>query len=251
MADTRPDIERILSRLDGHLSRNDYASAERHLLFWLADARTSGDTRTLLTVTNELMGLYRKLGRRDDAVRCADSALSLVTELCLDGQAVAGTTYVNCATVFKAFGDAGRSIELFERARLIYERELAPTDTRLGGLYNNMALTLVDLGRFSEANVLYRNAISVMQASEGTDAEIAITYLNMASALEAELGPESAEAQICDYLDRAEALLASHPTRDGHYAFVCEKCAPVFDYYGYFVTARKLYGLSRRIYEGN
>lgn len=251
MADTRRDVARILSKLDEHLSRNDYASAERHLLFWLADARADADARTLVTVTNELMGLYRKLGRRDDALMCADSALRIVAELDLDGQTVAGTTYVNCATVFKAFGDAERSLELFERARLIYERELEPTDTRLGGLYNNMALTLVDLGRFSEANELYRNAISVMQASEGTDAEIAITYLNMASALEAELGLEKAETRICDYLDRAEALLDRHPTRDGHYAFVCEKCAPVFDYYGYFVTARKLYGLSRRIYEGN
>lgn len=245
------DIERIISRLDGYLGRNDYASAERHLLFWLDDARTDSDVRTQILITNELIGLYRKLGRREDALGYVDYALRLIADQNLDGQTVAGTTYINCATALKAFGQANKSLELFEKARRIYERELEPTDTRLGGLYNNMALTLVDLRRFQEAHELYGLAISVMERVDGSAPEIAITHLNIASALEAELGLEGAETAITEHLDIAEKLLDLHPTRDGYYAFVCEKCAPVFDYYGYFVTARKLAEQSRRIYEGN
>ena len=81
--------------------------------------------------------------------------------------------------------------------------------------------------------------------------EVAITYLNMASAAEAELGLLDADAIIQEYLDKAEKLLEDHSNRDGYYAFVCEKCASVFGYYGRFIYESELKDRARRIYEGN
>ena len=37
--------------------------------------------------------------------------------------------------------------------------------------------------------------------------------------------------------------------RDGNYAFVCEKCAPVFGFYGRFMTEKELNARMRSIYE--
>ena len=56
-------VDRIISKLDGYLDKNDYASAERHILYWLSEAESGQDFRTELLMRNELMGLYRKLGR--------------------------------------------------------------------------------------------------------------------------------------------------------------------------------------------
>ena len=39
--------------------------------------------------------------------------------------------------------------------------------------------------------------------------------------------------------------------RDGYYAFVCEKCAPAFEYYGWFLDAERLKQEAKRIYEGH
>ena len=36
--------------------------------------------------------------------------------------------------------------------------------------------------------------------------------------------------------------------RIGYYAFVCEKCAPTFDHYGYFLAAEELKETAERIY---
>ncbi len=243
-------IDRILSKLDEHLHKNDYPAAERHLCYWLSEAEANGDVRTELLVRNELMGLYRKLGREREAIGCAETALQKIDALGISHQVGAATTYLNAATVYKAFGMAERALPLFEHAKTVYERELEPSDTRLGGLYNNMALALVDLGRFADANELYRRAIEVMSQSKDGTPEVAITYLNMASACEAELGLEAANERITDLLQRAEALLESHQKRDGYYAFVCEKCASVFSYYGYFYYANELTERARRIYEG-
>lgn len=243
--------ERIISKLDEYLHRNDYASAERHLLYWLGEAKQCGDGGTELTVRNELMGLYRKLGREKEALACVDAALEKIESMNVGRQVGSATTYLNSATVYKAFGRAEDAIPLFERARSIYEENLTPDDGRLGGLYNNMALALVDLRRFGEAKELYAKAISVMEKQEKGALEVAITYLNLATAAEAELGLENADEPIQKYLELAESLLEGFEERDGYYAFVCEKCASVFGYYGWFFYENELKERSKRIYEGN
>lgn len=243
-------VERILSKLDEYLNKNDYSAAERHLVYWLSEAENGCDAKTELLVRNELMGLYRKLGREKEALDSVSAALDKIESLGIAHQVGAATTFLNCATVYKAFGKAKESIQLFERARKVYESELEGTDSRLGGLYNNMALSLVDLERFSEANELYKKAVSVMKQSPNGNLEVAITYLNMASAAEAELGMLDADMTIQSYLDEAEKLIENHPKRDGYYAFVCEKCASVFGYYGRFIYENELKERARRIYEG-
>lgn len=242
--------ERILKKLDEYLSKNDYAAAEKHLLYWLSDAEDRKDGSLILLLSNELMGLYRKLGRKDEALAFADSALMHIEKVGNADSVAAATTYINCATVYKAFSMAEMSIPLFEKAKAIYEEKLSPTDSRLGGLYNNTALALVDLKQFNEARSFYQKAIDVMGNIPNGETEQAITYLNLASASEAELGLEDAETLIVEYITQAIALLDIGKDRtDGNYAFVCEKCASVFGYYGYFVYENELKQRARRIYE--
>lgn len=244
-------MDRIIERLDAYLAKNDYDAAERHLLYFLEEAKATGVPQRMLPLLNELMGLYRKLGRREDALEYTAFSLRELERGELCDTVTGATTYINGATVYKAFGMAEEAMPLFLRAREICERDLSADDPRLGGLYNNMALALVDLRRFREAEELYLLALSVMESSPGGAAEAAVTHLNMASAAEAEHGLEAAEAEISYRLTLAEALLDSvADRRDGGYAFVCEKCAPVFGYYGYFKYENELKGRAAGIYEG-
>lgn len=246
------DLNRIIEKLDGYLGKDDYSAAEKHLLYWLSEAENGGDFRAALLMRNELMGLYRKLGKKEDALCCAESALGIIDAQNLSDNIGAATTYLNVATVYKAFGMAEKALPLYERARLIYESNLPENDERFGGLYNNMALALVDLKEFSRADELYRKALAVMENTDGGEPEAAITYLNMANAAEAEFGLENAEKIITEYLEKAIELLdCSVSETDGNYAFVCEKCASVFGYYGYFFYQKELERRSKKIYEGS
>lgn len=243
--------DRILEKLDSLLRSNDYHGAKRLLEYWLSEAEQTGDQSGKLLIKNELMGLCRKLGEREEALKFAESALRQVAQMGIENNVGAATTYLNSATVFKAFGRPEESLELFQKARIIYESNLTPDDERLGGLYNNMGLTLVDLKRFSEAEEFYSKAISVMKANPQKEPEQAITYLNMASAAEAEQGLAAAKEKISFLAEKAMALMDEGKDRtDGNYAFVCEKCASVFGYYGYENYASELKERSRRIYEG-
>ncbi len=241
---------RVLEKLDEYFAKNDYQGAKRHLIYWLEEARAVNDCKGKLLVTNELMGLCRKLGEGDEAIGYARSAISLVEKMGIENNVGAATTYLNSATVFKAFGRAEAAIPFFETARKIYENNLLPDDERLGGLYNNMALAFVDLGDFCKADELYDAALAVMRKNDGAEPEQAITYLNMASAAEVQYGLEGAQDIISDCAQKAMELLDSCKHRtDGDYAFACEKCATVFEYYGYFLYKKELEQRSGRIYE--
>lgn len=242
---------RVLEKLDEYFGRNDYSGAKRHLLYWLSEAQAIGDGKGMLLISNELMGLCRKLGEGEQAVGYAESALLQVEKMGIENNIGAATTYLNSATVYKAFDRAEDAIPLFEKARTVYETNLSPDDERLGGLYNNMALAFVDLGQFEEADELYQKAVDVMKLNENAEPEQAITYLNMASAAEARYGLEGAQDIISACAEKAMELLDSCKDRtDGEYAFACEKCATVFEYYGYFLYKKELEQRSRRNYEG-
>jgi tetratricopeptide (TPR) repeat protein len=241
---------RIIEKLDEYMSHRDYAGAERHLLYWLEEAKLGGDLKGELMIRSELVGHYRKVLNRERAFENADAALELIGRIGYEGSISEATVYVNIATVYNAFSENDRSIAMFEKARSIYESipELRPE--LLGGLYNNMALTYVALKQFPKAYELYDKAMETMKKVENGELEQAISYLNIANAKEDELGLEEAGEDIESCLDKAYALLDTPSVpRGGYYAFVCEKCAPTFDYYGYFVAAEELKKRAKEIYE--
>ncbi|MBR1761843.1 MAG: tetratricopeptide repeat protein [Eubacterium sp.] len=242
--------QRIIQKMNDYMSRRDYAGAERHLKYWLEEAKLGFDKRGELLIQNELVGHFRKTANKEGAFESAKEALRLLKELDFEENVSAGTTYTNIATAFNAFGENEKSIELFEKAKAVYEGNERTAPELLGGLYNNMALTFTALEKYDEAFKLYEKALNVMKEVPNGELEQAITYLNMADLKEAMLGSEKAESVVFEYLDKAQELLDTPSLkRDGYYAFVCEKCAPSFEYYGYFLVAKDLKNRAESIYE--
>ena len=241
-------LMRILEKEDEFLARNDPAGAERLLLYWVREAEAGHDRKGLFILKNELMGHYRKESREQEALAAIEDARALLPAVGEDS-AAAGTFYVNAATVLKAFGRPSDALPLFLRAEEIYGETLPPDDPRLGGLYNNEALACADLGQYGRALGLYEKALSVMEKTGNGYPEMAVTCLNMADLVSLRDGPETGEAEIFALLDRAEALLERPDIpRDGNYAFVLSKCAPVFDAYGRFLYAAEISERARNIY---
>ncbi|MCF0113946.1 MAG: tetratricopeptide repeat protein [Erysipelotrichaceae bacterium] len=251
-ATERINTRRVISTLDGYLGRNDYEGAERHLKYWVAEAENGRDMHGKLTVTNELIGLYRKVGKEKECVEAIEESLRLVELLELTDTISYGTTLVNAATGYKAFSKPEKAMPLYRKAQEVYEKMLGSDDGKLGALYNNMALALCELGEYKEAESYYFKALEIMKLQEFGELEEAITYLNLIDLKVAEMGQEASEAIIEEYITRAEELLKTESIpRNGYYAFVCEKCAPVFGYYGYFMLEMEFKNRAKEIYERN
>ena len=241
-------VSRVIEKLDALLSGNDLAGAERLLEYWMNEARLLGDARGELSLVNEMLGLSRRLGNKEKGKAAVSRALLLLRETEMDGTVSAATILLNAATTKKAFGSPEEAVPLYERAAEIYRtQKLDEKDARYAAFYNNYATTLVDLTHYGKAKALYEKALS-LTLEIGNLLDYAVTLVNMAHMYEA---AESIESEkITDCLTRAEALLLEEISeRTPYYAFVAEKCAPSFEYFGYFFTAKTLHERSREIYE--
>ena len=91
----------------------------------------------------------------------------------------------------------------------------------------------------------------VVDALSFGEAEEAITWLNMTAMYEKRDGIEKAQEAIDRCLTEAWKKLeeAEKTAEAGYYAFVCDKCAPTFGYYGWFAVKNELQKRAEEIYE--
>ena len=248
-ASERISVARVIEKLDGCFAKNDLDGARRLVEYWQKEAEALGDLSGELSIVNEMLGLYRKTGEKDKAEAAISRALVLLDETETSNSVSGATVLINAATTSKAFGGAEQALPLYERALTLYKNDgVDENDARYAALYNNYATALSDLKRFEDAEGLYQRALKITSASVATLLDCAVTYVNMAHLYE-DWGEETYE-KIEGCLVTAERIFNDERIkRDSYYAFVAEKCAPSFDYFGYFAFARELRTVSREIYE--
>ncbi len=238
-------VSRVIEKVDALFARNRYEEAGRLLTYWRDEAISLKDKSGELSIQNELVGYYRKQNDRENALYAVGRAMELVDELHQGEMASGATILLNCATAYKAFDLANCAMPLYRRAEKVYQNTLSQNDARFGGLYNNMALALCDLARYEEAEEAYQSALAVMAKAEQGEAECAITYINLAHLYDT----WGKREQIVACMEQAYALLQSERlTRDGFYAFVLEKCAPSFGYFGHADRAAAMQKEAKAIY---
>lgn len=243
---------RIIEKMDEYMSTQDYTGAERHLKYWLNEALLGNDKRGELMIQNELVGHFRKTQNKEEFEKSAIRAVELLDVLDLKNSLSAGTTYTNIATAYSSFSEDEKALDLFKQAKELYESFSFSRPDLLGGLYNNMGLTYNALGKYDEALELYNKALSIMKTVDQGELEVAITYLNMANTYEAKLGEQEADKIIEELLDKAyECFNSDKLEKNGYYAYVCDKCYPTFEYYGYFIYANELKERMEKIYAGS
>jgi len=248
---SRIAIGRVIEKLDSYLDHHDYDAAERHLKYWVTEAETGHDDRGKLSLLNEQVGLYRKLGKKEEGLAAIENLLKLAEKLEIGNTVSQGTTLINAATAYKSFGMVDQAMPLYYNAQVIYEALLSPEDYKMGGLYNNMAIALCEKGEFACAREFFDWAMAIMEKQEHAEGEAAVTCLNKADLVYAENGHDGEAAEIEALLEQAEKLLDTPDLpQNGDHAFYCEKCAPVFGYYGWFMAEEKYRERARKIYEG-
>ncbi len=241
-------VDRIIEKLDMLFSENDLDSAGKLLEYWRGEAVALKDKRGELSILSELVGYYRKTMNREPAEEAVNRALDLVSELEEIDSIPGATVLLNCATTLKAFGTAEEALPLYETAELVYDRLLQPDDIQFAGLYNNYALTLTDIGRYEDAEKKYFLAIDINARKQHGECDSAVSYVNMAYLYKSWEKNDMIDA--C--LDAAYSLLMTENLpRDGYYAFVCEKCAPAFAYFGCCEISEELTKIAGEIYAGN
>ena len=214
----------------------------------IAEARRGGDWRAELSLLSEQLGQVRRSMDGEKGLRAVHDALALIREHRM-GQTVSGATVMlNAATTLKCFGRASESIPIFTHVARVYASHLDPADYRFAGLYNNMALSYDDIDDVESAERFFMLALKTIEQTVHPENDSAVTWCNLAEMY----GKRDLEDErIGDCLEMAwDCLSAPDLPRDGYHAFTISKCAPTFDYYGYFLYAKELRERAEKIYAG-
>ena len=234
--------KRISQKLDELMGIKEYQQAEQLLKYWLQEARDNGDRQGEFMVLNEMMGYYRKVAEKEKGYEAIDRAIGMLDELGYRNSVSGATCYTNAATVCITFHDGERAMKLFEMAEEIYGRNIEGNEYKVAGLYNNMATALVEAGEHDRAEYCYEKALQLLENVEDSQLEAAVIYLNMLDEKISRFGEEyvdSDEAAIL--LEKArEQLDDERVVRDGYYAFVCEKCLSIYEFFGWQRYSDKL-----------
>ena len=240
------EVPRLISRLDALYDAGREAEAAAFLEQWRDKAREMGDWRGELSLLSEMMGHYRRSREADKGLAAVNDGMEIIRLHRLGSTVSGATVLLNAATTMKSFGRARESLPVFEHVSRVYSNNLDPADYRFGGLYNNMALSCADVGDYTKAEQYFHRALRVIAACPAPDNELAVTYCNMAETYDRQ---DPLDERVGECMEKAwEHLNAPGLKQDGYHAFTISKCAPSFDYFGYFVYARQLRERAEAIY---
>ncbi len=241
-------LRTFIKELDSLFAKEDLQGAEACAVKWLDLAREYGDKPGELIVLNEMTGFYRQTKNEEKGLAAVNEAFALLDSFDFDKK-TAATIYLNGATTMKAFGKSAEAMKFYEKSHGLFLEILDKNDPLFAGFYNNKALALQDLKRYSEAEEYFLKAIKITESNPKNELETAISLVNLAH-LYYEI--DNGDERINSLMDKALDILDC-PDYYGYekYAFTCRKCAPSFGFFGFFLAEKKLNERADRIYAGN
>lgn len=181
-------------------AETDYRAALAVFAADPAQARAAGEVR------NELASLMSDLGRFDEAVQHAQTAVDNARALQLEPGAL-GARLENLGSALQGLGRLDAADAAYREALAQLEQALPQRTVAYAVALNNFALVQRDRGAAAEALALFQRAVQVREAAFGADhADLAGPLVN-AARLQAEMG-EVAVAR--DNAARAVELAARH-----------------------------------------
>ncbi len=208
------NIERVLEELDGLFVQHKVEEVEPFLLGKIDEASKEGDTASMITLFNEIIGHYRETGEFEKSIAGCKELLMLVEQAGLKGTVAYATTLLNIANACRAAGLLKESMIYYQEVKKIYEKELAPDDFRYASLYNNMSLLFQEMGDYESACDCLERALSIASMYAEARIEVAVTHTNLAAS-QLKLGRFE---EAIDNLKKAFSIFEMDEEKDYHYS---------------------------------
>ena len=106
-------VEKMFQEVQQYYDSHDMAKAGSCMEYWLKQAQNANCWQEELTILNELIGFYRKTANLDQGLQVIYRADALIAKHELEATEAAGTTWLNIATAYRAFGKAQLSYNYF------------------------------------------------------------------------------------------------------------------------------------------
>ena len=239
------DIQEFYSVLDSLYEKKEMDKVEPYMLEVLSRAGNLEDLEGVVSVCNELGGLYRAMRRTDEALWTYEKVMEGLEQMGLKGTRNYASALINLGNVHiarksyeKAYGIDRQALEILER--------LGGEAYQRAALYNNMSAVLRELGRTKEAQDMALRAIEIIRELPECMGELATSYTNLGQAQAKEYAFSDARQNLMQALQLYEN---SSGDRDIHYANAVYALGNLDDAQGYYENAEERYIRAAKLIE--
>lgn len=171
------NVEIIQTTLD-ELYKTGLDQAYSYMMEIAIQAMNENNDQVLLFILNELIGYYRVTSKQEEGKKIADQLIHIINNRGLENSISAATSYLNIATMYRAFHHSDIALPLYQQAEKIYAH-LPQNDTRISAFYNNYSLLYLELKQYHKAIELANKAWQLVH-DRGDKAEEAVSLANLA-----------------------------------------------------------------------
>ena len=208
------NVEKIMKELNALLAQHRTNEIEDFLIEKMEESAAQGDTDSLITLMNELIGYYRENGESEKALTYCKQVLQVAGEAGLSGTIPYATTLLNVANSCRAAGLLREAMMYDDKVREIYANHLEDTDFRYVNLYHNMGVLFEEMEDYESACDCMERALSIATLYPEAGVETAIIYTSLATCQLKLMRYQEA----IENLHRAFALFEQDEERDYHYS---------------------------------
>ena len=239
------DTQLFYKMLDCFYENKEMDRVEPYMLETLAKAGEFRDLEGVVSVCNELGGLYRAMGRTEEALWAYEKVMEGLKRMGMEGTHNYAVALINLGNVHIAQKSYERAYDIDRQALGILER-LGNHGYQTAALYNNMSAALRELGQTEEAQHMARQAIQIMEKMPECVAELATSYTNLGQAQAKEYAYADARENLTYALQLYENCSDG---RDIHYATAVYALANVDDAQGNYEKAKEGYDKAAKLIE--
>lgn len=218
------DISKILRQIDNLYANKEIDKVESYVETYIREAMDEGDTSSLITLINEMIGYQRDSGHYETAVEYSNQVLKLMNNLGLTDSIEYGTTLINVANAYRAANRLDEAQTYFEQVFKVYRDRIEDKDLLYASLYNNMSLMYQEKGDFSKAVECLRHALAIVKEHPDDKIKLAITYGNLGESL-IKIG---ALDEAMEVLNKAYDIYKVDEVKDFHYSGTIAAMAEIY-----------------------
>lgn len=234
------NIEEILMTYDAMFGNYDLDKIEKYLTDTIAKAKEENETEVVVTLLNEIIGFCRDTTQKEKALHFSQELLDLLRKIDLEGTLPYATSLLNIANAYRAFGLCKKALSFYNYVFKIYQENYSENDFSYASLYNNWALVYQELEDFTQAVVLLKKALKVVDLYESALIPQATTRTNLAVSL-IRIGTEDAYKEAIIYLRQALKIFEADGGKDFHYGAALVAMGDAYSYTKDYQKACKYY----------
>ncbi|WP_333646444.1 DUF4125 family protein [Lacrimispora sp.] len=140
-----------------------------------------GYNEILLAAINELGSFYRGAGKYKESKDAFQVSGIMIKEFIGEDTVEYATNRSNLAGTLRLMGEYEQALEMFGRAREVYEKSVGRVHFYTASTLNNEALIYIETGEKEKAEKCLREALSIIQTLGGQPEVEAITLVNLAA----------------------------------------------------------------------